>query len=232
MKRRRALGAPTSTSASAAAVQATTGSTDRCSESGVTLPLSARTRCPSIHPTSRVERRSVSISPWTWKEPAPWRAQSPIWAARKLRVVASTWTASRRLVLPAPLPPSRRWDPGRGAQARGSRFRKSRAARWVSASGSCPIPAMAATSDPHRHDHAEIAGVGPVLRIADALRVLVLELQANLLRLDGGQELGEIVGIDPHPELGSLVVAGHLFDRLAEIRVDSRDHHLVGGELE
>src|SRR5436305_8304944 len=250
MERRRALGAPTSTSASAAAVQATTGSTARCSASCVIFPFRARILWPSIQPTSRVERRSVSISPCTWKEPAPWRAQSPIWAARKLRVVARTWTASRRLVLPAPLPPSRRCDPRTGAQARGSRLRKSRAARWVSivfvgaalrgrpemrrapTSGRPYGDRPAGASDPHRHDHAEVAGVGPVLRIADALRVLVLELQADRLGLHGGQELGEVVGVDPHPELGAVVGAGDLLDRFPEIGVDGRDHHLVGRELE
>ena len=37
-----------------------------------------------------VARRSVSTSALRWKESAPCRAQSAIWEARKLRVVATT----------------------------------------------------------------------------------------------------------------------------------------------
>ena len=73
---------------------------------------------------------------------------------------------------------------------------------------------------------------GPSMRVADALRVLVLELQAHLLGLDRGQELREVVGVDPEPELRPVVVAGDLLDRLAQVGVGGRDHHLVGRELE
>ena len=87
-------------------------------------------------------------------------------------------------------------------------------------------------SDAHRHDHAEVAGVRPILGITHALGVLVLELQAHAIGLDRGEELRQVVRVHADAEFRPFVGAGDLLDRLAQVRVGGRDDELIGRELQ
>src|SRR4029079_1612989 len=68
----------------------------------------------------------------------------------------------------------------------------------------------AVPSNPHRHDDAEVALVVAVDRHADALRVLVLEVEPDFLAVDRAQEGIEIVGVDAQLELAAGVLTRHL----------------------
>src|SRR6266849_5164008 len=70
-----------------------------------------------------------------------------------------------------------------------------------------PLTAGSLVLDPHRHDDAEVACVGAILGIAHALRILVLELEADALGVDRAQELRQVVGVDAEAELGAVVLA-------------------------
>src|SRR5277367_3977020 len=99
---------------------------------------------------------------------------------------------------------------GAGSKSTLARLRRSRTRRcWRSSVGMDRRRPAGAPSDPHRHDHGDVALVARLSAGAEHGGVeLAGDAEDDLVVVDGGEHVEEVLGVEADGELGAVVFDG------------------------
>src|SRR5262245_50797817 len=186
-----------------------------------------------VNPASilRAPPPSPCPTPRTKKWPAPKRTISSSRDPRCERPRARYCTASRKFVLPCPLPPTKTFTRGDSSISESARLRHWTVRSDVRCNG-LPIQ-PSSIGQPQRHEQTEELFSVLLLHRAHHRGVLrAVERELDVARARALQDIEQVVGVEPDVHLRARVRGHDLFLGLAQIRRRHRQGHGVGPHAE